>query len=256
MAADVGIIATPKFKVLLYGEGGMHQTDQLTVDVTNFTRNQVIGLLRTIATTEIQAQERIGNPPDIIIADNQRGKSASTAVRRIEATFGLRLLPAALAVMEDILRKCIAKATQRRTGTLMNMGNWRWVYVRDGKGQAVPIGNRAGIPLAATDALVLRPERVPYSTVANIAVATQRRSRAVEKRIARGKGDPRRARGIGFLADATRTARRHPVFAGFNVAVRFTGHAVPGERWRRKLTGTILITPKTGRRALTRSRRR
>jgi hypothetical protein len=56
------------------------------------------------------------------------------------------------------------------------------------------------------------------------------------------------------MAQTTRAVRRNPLFANFNVAVRFTDYTVPGELWRRQLTATIIITPKVGR--ASRSRRR
>jgi len=248
-----GINPVPKTKTYSYGIGESVTQKRLTQDVTNYTRNEVIELLRLIAGTETAQQINFGNPPDIVVSDGTRGKGATEAIKRIEVMFGTRLQASALNVLQAELRKAIGKATQRRTGALANMGNWGWTYIRDGKGQPLPIGSRAGIPLTGNDAIVLRPNRVPHSTVANIR-ATQGRSKVfAAARAAAGKAPRKTSAGLGFLAQAAHAAGRHPVFAGYKVVVRFTDYTVAGEKWGRGHTGTIMITPNTGRR---RGRRR
>lgn len=255
--SDVGLITVPRTKTYNYGDGGTIVREQLSLDVNNFTRNQIILLLRATAISQIQEQERLGNPPQIIITDNVRGKVPSQAVKRVEVNFGTHLPAAALSILKDILQKTIQRATQRKSGQLSNVAsNWQYVYIRNGKGGPVPIGSRQGIPMSASDAIVLRPQGVPHSTVANIRVRQGRGKAAARKREEKGLAPSRAGKGggVGFLAQAARKAQRNPIFANYKVVVRFTEHTVPGELWRRRLTGTILITPKVGRGQ--RSRRR
>jgi hypothetical protein len=252
--ADKGIVAVPSKKVIQY-QGGLSITqDQLAVDVTNYTRNQVIELLRKISASETERQVAIDNPPDLLVVDKTRNKPISQAVRRVQVMFGTALRPEALTVLKSLLAKAIARSTDRRSGALANVAaNWDFVFVRDGKASAVPVGTRQGISMRPSDAIVLRPSGVPHATVANIR-ASQKRTRARDaKRAAKGKAAGRRA-ATGFLAQTTAAARRQAVFKGFKVVVRWTRHVVRGELWKRGLTGTIMITPDTGRGA--RSRRR
>jgi hypothetical protein len=253
--ADVGLIAVPRTKTYNYGDGASVTQERLAVDVTNYTRNQIIQLLRSTAANETQQQINLGNPPDIVIADNLRGQPYSAAVRRVEVMFGTRLPIAALSTLKAILRRTIERATRRKSGALSDTAtNWGYVYIRNGVGGPVPIGSKGGLMLAAGDALVLRPQGVPHSTVANIRVREGRGIAHARNRAAKGLPPGKGKAGLGFLAQAARAAQRDPIFAGYKVVVRFTAHTVPGELWRRRMSGTILITPKTGR--ASRSRRR
>lgn len=248
MALD-GLVPVAKTKVIPYGEDeGSMTVQRLALDVTNYTRNQIILLLRGTAAQQTAAQIKLGNPPDVVISDNVRNKPASTAVKRIEVGFGQRIKPAALEAVKSILLRTIGKTTQRKTGTLANPGNWTWKLIKGGRVVPLPIGSRDGIALSSADAIVLRPEGVPHATVANIR-ASQGRTRARDaKRAAKGARGKGKRVAPGFMAQTTAQARRHPLLAGFNVAVRMTPYTVPGEKWKRKLTATIMITLKEGRR--------
>jgi hypothetical protein len=251
--ADKGIIATPSKKVINYDGGVTVTQERLAVDVTNYTRNQVIELLRKISASQTEEQVRLGNPPDLLVVDNTRGKPIGQAVRRVVVNFGTMLRPAALAELKSILQKAIERSTTRRTGALANVAaNWEYLFVRNGRASAVPIGKGDGIAMQPTDAIVLRP-RLPYATVANIRSSQSRTRKRDAKRAAKGKAAGRRS-AAGFLAQATAAARRSAIFKGFKVAVRWTRHTTQGERWVRGMTGTIIITPDTGKRS--RSRRR
>lgn len=237
-----------------YGAQGGGPVDHLTLDVVGWSRNQVIELLRFTAAQEVAAQMRLDNPPQIVISDGTRGKPITSAVRRIEVGFGQTINPAALSALKGILQKAIARTTGRRTGALSSMSNWEYVLIKNGKAGPVPMGNRAGIPLGADDAIVLRPTNVPHATVANIGGKRSRDARSAARRTAKGKA-PGKGRAKGFMGQASAAARRSPAFAGFNVAVRFTDYAVAGEKWKTygRLTATIMITLAKGKR---RGRRR
>jgi len=243
-----GIVSVESKKTITYdGRNVGLSQEALTKDVTNWTRDEIILEMRRTAGEETAAQIKLGNPPDLVISDGIRGKPATSAIRTIEVSFGLRLPLAALSALKDVLAKAIGRTTTRRTGTLSNMGNWTYAFIRDGHEIKMPTPSNGFIPMTAKDAIVLRPTKVPWSTVANIRVSQGRTKARDAKRAAKGQAAGRKG-ASGFLGQATQQARSLPLFSGFKVAVRFTAHTVAEERWARGRTGTILIAPNLGRR--------
>ncbi|SCK49005.1 hypothetical protein VAR608DRAFT_4870 [Variovorax sp. HW608] len=227
------------------GDGRM--TQSITKDVQGWSRNQLIVALRKDTVDTVAQQIRLENPPEAAVVDNTRGKPILQAVRRTAVNFGSAVRAAALNVLKAELQRAIEQSTIRRSGDLANMNNWEWVYVRDGRRQPLPIMGTSGITMRPGDFIVLRP-RVPYASIVNLRVANGSRALTLRKTRQRAERPTKANQRLGFLAFAARRAKRHSLFRGFNVRVSFTHrHAIEGEVNRRQGTGTLVITPSSGR---------
>lgn len=224
--------------------------DKLRYDVTGYGLNEVRKLLVSIAGEETAQQIQLNNPPAFVNVDGVRGRSITAARRRITVSFGARLKMQALNLLKVALARAINASTKAKTGTLANMSNWEYRYVRNGRAQALPLGGASGIPMGPSDFIVLVPKGVtrnghPYATAVNKRVASA--GKLQFRRSARAKVT-RKNQNIGFLALTARAAQTAKEFDGFNVTAAFsTRHALPGEVMRRGQTGYIKIRPKTGR---------
>ena len=233
---------------VVYAKGG-GASETLTKDVSNWSRNQLILLLRKDAIDTVSQQIKLDNPPAFASVDRSRSKPVREAVRRVEISFGMPLKPQALTLLLGELRRAIMQSTNVRTGRLSNMSNWSFVHVSKGVSHDITgsLMGGSGIPMGPGDFVVLRPTGVPHATVVNRKVATG--SRALTLRRTRQKSErPTKAnQGIGFLAFAARRAKRHALFRGFHVAVAFTRRVVADELSKKQGTGTIVIRPNVGR---------
>lgn len=216
--SGIGIIAVDKTSTI----DARRNIERLSFDITAWTRNQVIEVMRGIAGTEVNNQIRLDNPPTDYIVDSQKGKKPTEAVRRIEVFFGsgMTLKPQALSAVHRELMSNIKKTTGVKTGRLSNGANWDWTYVRDGKNMAIPMG-RSGIPMGPTDFLVLKPSGIPHATIVNMWVARGAGKKTLRARTKRGT-PAKSGRSIGFLrATANKMSRSAELF-GFKVVVRFS----------------------------------
>jgi hypothetical protein len=234
-------------KVVHMKGGGERET--LTKDVTDWSHNQLILLLRKDSVDVVAQQIRLDNPPAFASVDRSRGKPITEAVRRVEITFGMALKPQALNVLMGELRRAIGQSTSVKTGRLSDMANWTFLHVS--KGVSRPISGAlmggSGIPMGPGDFVVLRPTGVPHATVVNRKVRNGSRSMTLRRTRQKSERPTKANQGIGFLAFAARRAKRHSLFRGFHVVVSFTRRIVAGELSRRQGTGTIVIRPNVGR---------
>lgn len=236
--ADIGFIAVDKTGTI----DARRNIERLSLDVTNWTRDQIILVMRGIASTEVENQIRLDNPPTSYLVDGQRGKLPTNSARRIEVFFGtgVSLKPAALGVVHRELMSAIKKTTGVKTGRLSNGANWNWTYIKDGKSMPIPMG-RSGIPMGPDTFLVLKPTNIPHATIVNMWVA-----RGAGRKVLRAKtkrGTPAKSgRTIGFLRAAANKASRSPELLGFSAVVRFSQKfKQAGEISKVQGTGCIII---------------
>lgn len=226
--------------------------DKMRIDVNGWGVNQVREFMRIITVGEMDQQMMLGNPPEFSNVDGVMGRGIAYAQRRITVSFGTRLKMQALNALKAGLGAAIAHSTKRVTGTLGNMANWTFRYVRDGRVQDLPISGSAGIPMGPRDFIVLMPTRVidgrgrAYATAANMRVAHGGKlsfRKSATSRVTKAN------QSIGFLALASRAAQASAAFSGFTVTAGFSiKHAVRGEvvKLGGVRTGYIKIRAKTG----------
>lgn len=248
----VGLLPIIKDKTYQARDG--HVAQKLAYDVTGYTMNEIRKFLVAITGQEIDAQIAIDNPPAFADVDGVRGKGIAYAERKVVVSFGMRLKMQALIDLKAALKTAIERSTTVRTGTLSDMNNWQYRYVRNGHVQALPLTGASGIPMGPRDFIVLTPTTVrnkkgqSYATAANMRVAGS--GKLSFRRSARGtprKGD----QSLGYLALTARSAKASNAFSGFNVTANFTtAYHVAGEvtRLGGVRTGYLKISPKTGRR--------
>jgi len=244
-----GVVPVETRKVIT-PKGSGTVREELTKDVNDWARSDIILLFRKDAADTVAQQIKLGNPPTVAVIDKTKGKPITEAVRTIDITFGDALKPKALAVVESELRKAIEKSTKPKSGRLAQMKNWEWVHVRNGQGSGLSLMGGSGIQLGPRDFLALKPVNVPHATVANRRVSGGSLSIGGGKR-KDGTRAPiaKKNQGLGFLAYAARRAARHPLLKAFRVRVVFTqAYKVPGELSKLQGTGYVMITPETGKR--------
>lgn len=250
-SGPVGLLPIAVDKIYRARDGNVSQ--KLAYDVSGYGLNEVRKFLVAITGNEIEAQINLDNPPAFADVDGVRGKGIAYAERRVTVSFGVRLKMQALIDLKAALKTAINRSTVARTGTLSDMANWEYSYVRNGHVQPLPLTGASGIPMGPQDFIVLMPKRVlnkkgqNYATAANMRVAGS--GKLSFRRSAKGtpkKGD----QSIGYLALTARSAKVSSAFGGFSVTANFTTrYHVAGEVTRvgGVRTGYLKIRPKTGR---------
>ena len=248
----VGLLPIAKDQTYQAKDGRVAQ--KLAYDVTGYTMNEIRKFLVAITSEQMAEQISIDNPPAFADVDGVRGKGIAYAERKVVVSFGMRLKMQALIDLKAALKTAIERSTAVRTGTLSDMNNWDYRYVRNGHVQALPLTGASGIPMGPQDFIVLVPKSVrnkkgqAYATAANMRVAGS--GKLSFKRSARSR--PKRGdQSIGYLALTARSAKASAAFGGFNVTANFTtAYHVAGEVTRAGgvRTGYLKISPKTGRR--------
>lgn len=236
--ADVGFIAVDKTSTI----DARKNIGRLSLDCTNWTRDQIILALRGIAVTEVDNQIKLGNPPTAIRTDGQAGKDVQSANRRVEVFFGqnVTLKPAALSMVHKELMSAIKKTTGVKTGRLSNPANWDWTYVKEGRNMAIPMG-ASGIPMGPDTFLVLKPSGVPHATIVNMWVAKGAGKAVLRAKTKRG-APAKSGRSIGFLRAAANKASRNGLLEGFKAVVRFSRRfKQQGEISKVQGTGCIVV---------------
>jgi hypothetical protein len=248
----VGLLPIATNKTYKAKDGNVAQ--KLALDVTGYTQNEIRKFLVAITAEEMSEQIAIDNPPAFADVDGVRGKGIAYAERSVVMSFGTRLKVQALNDLKAALKQAIDASTVARTGTLSDMSNWEYRYVRNGRVTPLPLTGASGIPMGPQDFIVLVPKSVrnkkgqAYATAANMRVAGS--GKLSFKRSARSR--PKRGdQSIGYLALTARSAKASAAFGGFNVTANFTtAYHVAGEVTRAGgvRTGYLKISPKTGRR--------
>lgn len=232
-----------KRKVYSVGNGiSTAVTESLRIDVANVSKEDIRKLMLTIVANETKKQTAIGNPPQITEVDNSKSKPVSAVNKKIVILFGTSLPGNALRQVESLLMANISTSTNANTGALMDMKNWEWRHIRNGR--QIPITGGA-INFGPRDFLVLRP-KLAYASAANKRVASG--SKSIDYNPANAKRVAKRNQKLGFMAATARQARRVKDLVPFNVSVGMTmAFKVPGEL--RKIGGTayLIITPRRGR---------
>lgn len=245
-----GLSNVPKVKTYRAQDGSV--SEKLKYDVIGFGTDEIRQFMVKITAEETAAQIRLDNPPAFVNVDGVRGREVSSARRTTMVSFGMRLKVQALNALKAGLSAAIQHSTTTRTGMLSNMANWKWLYVREGRGQGLPVTGSSGIPMGPRDFIVLSPVNVRnkkdenYATAANMRVAGT--GKLTFRRSAVGK-PTKKNQSIGYLALAARAANASPMFDGFNVTAGFTArHALPKEVLRRfgVRSGFIMIRPMVG----------
>lgn len=249
-----GLIPVAKTKTYKARDGSVGQ--KLRLDVTDWGINEIREALVGITGQEMQQQINLGNPPAFADVDGVRGRGIAFAQRRTRVSFGMRLKVQALNDLKAALKQAIQASTQKRTGTLSDMSNWHYRYVRNGRSTPLPLAGASGIAMGPNDFITLTPTGVvnrsrgqAYATAANMRVAGG--GKLSFRRSARSKVS-RKNQSIGYLALAARAAGATAAFGGFNVLAGFTTrYHLPGEVTRigGVRTGYIKISPKTGKRS-------
>jgi hypothetical protein len=221
--------------------------DLFRVELQTQSLADVRSYVRWITIDETAAQISIGNPPSLLEVDGRRGKPIEDVDKRTDVLFGTVLAAAAMREVEAALREAIARSTTTRSGTLVSVESaWSWRYLPKGGGARVVSANTPLPAFALGDQLVLLPERVPYATIVNRAVARSGRANVAPRK---GKSPPKSRQNKGFLFHAADVLRRKSSFKQFHVRVVFTrAHMVAGEVMTRTSgTGLIVISPRARR---------
>jgi hypothetical protein len=226
--------------------------ERLGYEITVQTKADLHAMLVGITTEEVEKQERIGNPPNLVEVDNRTNKPLDQVQRKVVVLFGVHLARAAMRMAETELSQAINASTTARSGRLSNVSaNWEWVFIPNWGAARVVTSANPPTTFQRGDQLVLRPVRVPYASAVNRAVANAGRLNQHLISNIRGKQKARLAKSAqnrGFLGAATWILKRRPEFAEFRVAaIHTTSYAVAGEG-RKHGTGIILITPRVRRR--------
>lgn len=247
-----GLLPIATNKIYKARDGNVAQ--KLAYDVSGYGLNEVRKFLVAITGNEIEAQIALDNPPAFADVDGVRGKGIAYAERRVTVSFGMRLKMQALIDLKAALKSAIERSTTTTTGTLSDMGNWEYRYVRNGHVQPLPVAGSSGIPMGPQDFIILAPKQVfnkkgqNYATAANMRVAGSGKLTFRRSQRSRPKT---RDQSIGYLALTARSAKVSSAFGGFSVTANFTTrYHMAGEvtRLGGVRTGYLKIRPKTGRR--------
>lgn len=223
-------LVIPKRKTVKLGEGATLDKDTFSfhVDLEKQSLADVRGWMQHLVISDTAQQMSMGNPPQVTTVDDKTDKKLKDINRKATVIFGTVLVKEAMLMIVRELQRAIARAGMIDTGTLINMQNWQWVFIRRGKSPQ-NISSGAELPsFTQGDMLVLSPDHVPHASWANM----------LAKRADGSKG---------FMAQATAAVRKLPVFKQFSVRAVFTSaHSVAGERYPHG-TPIIVVRPRIRR---------
>lgn len=223
----------PKTKTNVVGKT---ETFTLRDDINKQSLDDIQQLMKTIAADETEQQIRLGNPPSRIITDNREGKPATQAEKRIEVIFGASLPRLAMVTVEQALLAAIRKSTGVRSGGLVDLGNWEWIYLHDGT-ETTLNGPQELAQFKHGDIVLLRP-KLDYASIVNNVVANQGSVGFKTK----GGG-----LGMGFFGFAAQAAKRNPQLRNFTIYAGRTGGGSNDVTGEESKTGTMFIAIRAAR---------
>lgn len=154
------------------GVQGQTQTFTLPVDMSKQGLADIRWWLQDIIEDEVAKQERLNNPPQILLVDGTT-KPIATVRAKIEVIFGAFLQRAVMVAIEGALHNAIVgnldKVRKRSRGKLANIAQyWEWVYLT-GNTSTILAGPQDLKTFLNDDRLILRP-KLPYASTVSILV--------------------------------------------------------------------------------------
>lgn len=238
----VALLKSTTKTVVIDGTRNLSRSEQLGVDITKTSSEDIRALLADIIIRDTAQQRAAGNDPTIVDVDGSKSRPIKDVRRRITVLFGTNLPLAALERLKSALLANIRASTQAISGRLSSPGSWEFTHIRNGR--KVPLSSV--VNFGSRDFVVLRPV-LGYATAVNKRVASG--SKSFEYRASnakRGKTAKKNQR-LGFMAMTARQARGMAEFVPFSVTVGFT-HAfrIPGEVSKQG-TAYLIIAPRRKR---------